>query len=256
MVHISLEPEIIKGHGIGKYRGVRQETFLAPSAKKGLLEYKEWIEEKLGRPVTKSDPLIFSIEERPKFGPLSYERCVNVIRALSKRSKVPFSAHDARRFVENALENAAIHVNRCRKIRGRKVRGEEAPYSQPAIEALRKDFAKALPDLEFQLGEADIAERLKRLEVKERLQSKIERREPFSPEDFEDMTRYDIKLYKRPGEPFTDPEEVKKWFKELRKKPTQDCQKIVAEEELENHLSHGWRFVATLNNGKVVIQRG
>ncbi|MDH5451190.1 MAG: hypothetical protein OEX77_09920, partial [Candidatus Bathyarchaeota archaeon] len=31
--HISLPPELIKGHGRGKYKGVRQETFLTPEAK-------------------------------------------------------------------------------------------------------------------------------------------------------------------------------------------------------------------------------
>ncbi len=32
-----------------------------------------------------------------------------------------------------------------------------------------------------------------------------------------------------------------------------DCQKIVSEEELPNHLSHGWRVAAVLPSGKVVI---
>ena len=33
-------------------------------------------------------------------------------------------------------------------------------------------------------------------------------------------------------------------------------QQIIEEEELSNHLSHGWRFVAVLGNGKCVIEKG
>jgi hypothetical protein len=41
--HISLPSDLVKGHGKGKYRGVRQKTFITPAAKKILIEYKQWI---------------------------------------------------------------------------------------------------------------------------------------------------------------------------------------------------------------------
>jgi hypothetical protein len=39
--------------------------------------------------------------------------------------------------------------NWIRKIKGRKIRGEEQPYSKPAIEQLRAKYREALPELEF-----------------------------------------------------------------------------------------------------------
>ncbi|MFX1538303.1 MAG: hypothetical protein ACFFDI_29285 [Promethearchaeota archaeon] len=51
--------------------------------------------------------------------------------------------------METALENVATPSNWIQKIKGRKVRGEDAPYSKPAIEQLRAKYREALPDLEF-----------------------------------------------------------------------------------------------------------
>ena len=51
--------------------------------------------------------------------------------------------------VETALEEVGIHPNWARKIRGRKVRGEESPYSQPEVEKLRAKYREAVPLLQF-----------------------------------------------------------------------------------------------------------
>jgi hypothetical protein len=145
--HISLPSELIKGHGVGKWRGVRQETFITPEAKKDLIEYKNWIEQKMGRKFMPEDYVYVSLEQ--PFQSMSYERLGGVFMEMSHNAQVPFSPHDARRFVETALEEVGIHPNWARKIRGRKVKGEEAPYSQPAIEQLRAVYAKAVPLLQF-----------------------------------------------------------------------------------------------------------
>jgi len=39
--HISIRGELLKGHGKGKYRGIRQETFLTPEAKRELIKYRD-----------------------------------------------------------------------------------------------------------------------------------------------------------------------------------------------------------------------
>ena len=145
--HISLPSELIKGHGRGKYKGVRQETFLTPEAKQDLLTYKAWIEKKMGRKLTKDDHVYVEIYEPYK--PLSYSRLGVLIWQLSKKTGISFSLHDCRRFVETALEEARIPPNWARKIRGRKVRGEEAPYSRPAIDQLRQFYREAVPKLQF-----------------------------------------------------------------------------------------------------------
>ena len=139
--------EILKGHGIGRYKGVKQITFLTPEAKRDLLNYKEWIEKKLGRKFELEDK-VWRETYRP-YEPVSYDHLGDLILALSKNSEVNFSLHDARRVVETALEEVGIHPNWARKIRGRKVRGEESPYSQPEIEKLRAKYREAVPLLQF-----------------------------------------------------------------------------------------------------------
>ena len=51
--------------------------------------------------------------------------------------------------MQTALESVGCPGNWIKKIKGRKCSGEEAPYSKPAIEQLRKKYAEALPELEF-----------------------------------------------------------------------------------------------------------
>lgn len=144
---INIPCELLKGHGHGRYKGVQQITFLTPEAKRDLLNYREWIEAKIGRKLTAEDNVFLEIAT--PYGPLGYGRLGTLMWHLSHDSGIPFSWHDARRVVNTALESIGISPNWARKIRGTKVRGEEAPYSQPAIEQLRAKFREAVPLLEF-----------------------------------------------------------------------------------------------------------
>ena len=144
--HISIPDALIKGHGLGKFKGVRQETFLTPEAKRDLIEYREWMERR-GYKFT-PDSAIYMKVNKP-FKPLSYKELGKVAFRLSKWAGIPFSWHDGRRYVQTALEEVRMNPNWTRKIRGRKVRGEEAPYSRPAVEQLRNAYREAVPYLEF-----------------------------------------------------------------------------------------------------------
>jgi hypothetical protein len=46
--HISLPSSILKGHGLGKYRGVRQENFCTTETRDLLLEYRDWFTKTFG----------------------------------------------------------------------------------------------------------------------------------------------------------------------------------------------------------------
>jgi hypothetical protein len=229
---INLPSELVKGHGKGKYKGVRQTTFLTPEAKRDLITYKEWIEKKMGRSVTPEDH-IFVATYAP-YHPASYSALGWNIWQIAKRAGVKFSLHDARRHVETALEEVKIHPNWARKIRGRKVRGEEAPYSQPAIEDLRKIYRQAVPLLQFTIEPLipkDVQEKLAALEA----------------EQIELKRKYGI--YRQRAR------------KPKRKTATdggdctngQHCQKIVSEDDLSELLADGWVFIATLPSGKILV---
>ncbi len=146
--HISLPSDLVKGHGKGKYRGVRQETFITPEAKKILVEYREWMKTTFGHKWTEDDHVFLSVK-RNIGEPLTQRMIAKKATVLQQRANVDFTLHDGRRIVQTALENAGCPNNWIKKVKGRKCSGEEAPYSKPNIEQLRQKYREALPDLEF-----------------------------------------------------------------------------------------------------------
>lgn len=146
--HISIPGELLKGHNKGKYRGIRQETFITPETKRELIKYRDYMTKRHGVLWNDDKHVFLSVEGPCK--PLAYQAVGNAILRVSKTAQVPFGAHDGRRIVETALENVSTPRNWIQKIKGRKVRGEDSPYSKPAIEQLRAKYREALPELEFQ----------------------------------------------------------------------------------------------------------
>jgi hypothetical protein len=151
--HISIPSEMLKGKGKGKYRGTRQETFLTPEAKKLLIEYRRWYSETFGKQWTPDDYVLLQTK-RGIGKPLDYAMIAKAMLKMSKRSGVAWSSHDGRRILQTALESVGTPNNWIKKFKGRKVSGEESPYSKPAIEKLRAKYTEALPELEF-LSEVD-----------------------------------------------------------------------------------------------------
>ncbi len=227
---INLPSEILKGHGRGRYKGVQQITFLTPEAVRDLKLYKEWIEQKLGRTLTAEDNVW--LETRAPFKPLAYEEYGKLIWRLSKGAGVQFSLHDARRYVNTALEEIGMVPNWARKIRGRKVKGEEAPYSQPAIDQLRAKFAEAVPLLEFTADKKqvpkEVSERLAQLEAE---QQQLRRRWML------------LRDKKHVNPECTNGRHCGEEFKQI------------AENELLNYLNEGWTLIHTLQDGRAIVKR-
>lgn len=149
--NIIFPSSIIKGHGKGKYRGVKQVTFLTPDAKKYMIEYRMWIERKLGRQFTKDDRIFWTIgtHKTGYLKPIGYSGLAQTMKRISETANVKFTLHYGRRWVETALEDAGIPNNWMKKIKGRKPPGEENPYSRPQIEQLRDKYRQAVSKLQF-----------------------------------------------------------------------------------------------------------
>jgi hypothetical protein len=228
---INIPSALLKGHGQGKYKNVRQTTFMTPEAKRDLINYKEWLEQKLGRKMTAEDNIW--LETYAPYRPLSYSAFGLLIWQLSKNTGVPFSWHDARRWVNTALEQIGISSNWARKIRGRKVRGEEAPYSQPAIEQLREKFREAVPLLEF------ISER------------------PQVPKEILD------RIAKMEDEVKAEKRQYGLLRKKSQIKAPENCEdghcgeefKQIGETLLLEHLKAGWKITHNLGNGEIIVQK-
>ena len=152
--HISVPSDLLKGHGKGKYRGTRQETFTTPEAKKILIEYRAWMKKTFNHKWTEDDRVFLSVK-RNIGEPLTQRMLSKKATVLQQRATVDFTLHDGRRIVQTALENAGCPNNWIKKVKGRKCSGEEAPYSKPLIEQLREKYQAALIDLEF-LSESNV----------------------------------------------------------------------------------------------------
>lgn len=230
---ITIGSELLKGHGKGKYKGIKQITFLTPEAKRELINYRDWIQDKLGRKLQLKDHIW--LESSKPYSPLAYGALGEHIGALSKDSQVPFSLHDGRRWINTGLESIGISSNWARKIRGRKVKGEESPYSQPQIEQLREKFREAIPALEFISAiPSALEDRLKTLE---------KFKESLTPEQQELVKRSGLKFSKRKRKPKTECLDG------------EHCQKVVGEAELPDLLAAGWHASIVLPSGNIIMER-
>jgi len=241
--HIGLPDKLIKGHGVGRYRGVEQHTFLTPEAKQDLVDYKDWLEKKRAVNVTPEDYIF--VQTCKPYRPLVWGTFSQIASELSLRSGVKFSWHDGRRYVETALEETKINPNWARKIRGRKVRGEEAPYSRPAVEQLRAAYKEAVPLLEFTQPTTLMAMQ-RRQEVLERLQAKWMSGEPLSPEERAEAEHHHIRLFKRAP---------KRTRTETNGGDCGEQYLQIPEDQLLEHLRAGWTIVKELKSGEVIVRR-
>jgi len=242
---LDLPPEILKGHGKGRYQGVRQITFLTPEAKRDLINYKEWIEQKMGRKMTPEDHIF--LETCYPYRPEAYETLGGQIWQLSKRTGIGFSLHDGRRWVNTALEAIAISGTWAKKIRGRKVRGEDSPYSQPAIEQLRNKFREALPFLEFTSDVPTVSKETIREEMFKMMEAEKVKAIADKFHVTEDHVRSIMRSRKDDWERVLTEEQAKKC------NDGKNCQRVVSEDELPQLLASGWKVVTCLPSGKIVV---
>ena len=249
---IVVPSEKLKGHGVGRWQGVKQITFLTPEAKEALIEYKEWMEERMGRKFTRDDYVWLDVYE--PYESLTHSGLGMLIWKLAKRAGVKFSWHDARRYVETALEETKINPNWARKIRGRKVRGEESPYSKPAIEQLRTAFREAVPALQFLSAPPQISEEDRRIQATfDNL-----RLTGFSEKEIENLKSQRGRTWHTARDLIGIARTAKRLEKaksETNGGAPRDCQKIVSEAELAGYLAQGWKVQAVLPSGKIVVER-
>jgi integrase len=266
--HIGLTSVEIKGKGKGKYEGVQQVTFLTPYARKALLNYREWREIKEKTPLTPESYMFVTVtKKKPKENeppstprPLTIGNISRIFKQRSTETGIKFSPHDLRRFVQTGLETARLQPNWIKKILRHKVSGEESPYSQPKIEELREAYATALPQL-------DLSEKSATNELEMRKRMKLDQlKTEVSPDVFTQLEK--LILPSKNAKEFENALDTIREFRrgriELKNlvplrgtteecKDGENCQLVVTEEQLEDHLKRGFRFMATLPSGKILV---
>lgn len=164
--YVELKPEQLKGKGRGKYRGVRQITFVHWYAREKLNEYRRWLHkwkryiyDSQRRPIKKFEieiadgtPLFVSMHLRDgKLRPLDpnsfYRRLTDAI-ILSKGNGVEKTTpHDFRRFVESSLTKTNTNQKLIDLICAHKPKRRDIAYVHADWKELLLVYKKALPYL-------------------------------------------------------------------------------------------------------------
>jgi hypothetical protein len=128
----------------GKYRGVQQICFLHFKAHKKLMDYVNWLKNE-GYVGTPDTPLFIKFRkphDALKHGSIRnivVNACINAFQ-----NGKTFTPHDFRRFHQTQLEKARLPDNWVKKLQGKKLKGEQSPYSLPNILDLHKAFKDAV----------------------------------------------------------------------------------------------------------------
>ena len=268
-VHIGIESRRLKGEG---YEGVEQHTFLTRYACDVLLKYAEWYSQR--REITPDAPLLISRSASGGHGAFTALEDNGIRQALKKLG--PYTPHDFRRFHETQLEASRINPNWIKKMQGKKLRGEDNPYSRPKIEQLRRAFKDAEQFLTLEEPRAVDMEKMRietaldSLRLAGRTEAEIETvRELLMGKPANEAVR-EIPLFGEalsriferegwdPSESHLIPkslidEEIERIKRERERRRRE--QRIVSEDDLSNHLSHGWRVAAVLPSGRIVVER-
>lgn len=241
--HIALTSAEIKGQGRGKYESVEQHTFLTPHAKRMLLTYRKWRETKEGRTLTLEDYLFTTLAQ--PYRVITLSELGAIFGRHSKAIGIKFSPHDLRRFTQTALETARLQPNWIKKILRHKVSGEENPYSQPKIASLRDAYKTALPYLDLSEKPSEV----------DRDKQQMRNMGAMMGWTQQKMARLEELLIeaKSTTEVRKIPEQLKREELNSFKLGNEDCQLMISEDQLEDHLKRGFHFVATLPSGKLLV---
>ena len=148
---IEIESSRLKGHGVGKYKGLKQITFVHKLAVAKLESYKAEAKRK-GYVLKDDSPIFIGYHNNRKTlaitTPSINSSFDNASLAIWHDLELKrFSPHDFRDFLQSGLENAGINANLISPILGHKVKGVDNHYSTHGIEELKEKYKTALPYL-------------------------------------------------------------------------------------------------------------
>lgn len=269
---VNIKPEIAKDR-------VRHYTFITPEAKETLRAYLAF-REREGEDVGSKAPLFSYRGEfmRPAAFSQRWRRLLKRSGLAEKSGKThTLRFHTARKFFRTSLEYAGVSKSYREFLLGHKGEYLDDAYFKPTMERVLNEYRKAIPYLTIETPEKMDAEEIRRDILLDELrrtgipETQIEAIKSIIHEKPIDEVARDIdyigealdRIYKREG---WDPmeahlipnilidEEIEQIKRERKRRKRE--QRIVSEDELSNHLSHGWRVAAVLGSGRIVVERG
>ncbi len=211
---------------------VKYETFLGPNSVEALRLYLQ-IRRNRGETITDATPL--TVGEIKPYEKLAVNSVTKMVLRLGERIHIKASPHRLRKMFETYLALEVRHPIILKYWMGHKLKMTdiEARYVIPPEPEQRALYKQAYKRLD--ITQATVEERVKLLE---------KFKETLTPEQRELMTNAGVKLRKKKQKQETETNGA-----------GLGTQKIVDEAELVESLKQGWRVVAALPSGSIVIER-
>ena len=248
-VHIGIMGKELKGGGSGRYANVEQHAFLTPHSAELMKKYRTWRESK-GETITPDSPLFTTVDKNLKR--LSTRQMRRILERASEGKGFRFSPHDLRRFTQTQLEASRVQPNWIRKMLGKKIRGEEAPYSRPKIEQLREAYRGAIAHIT--LADKPDESRIWKSQAKQSLEM-LTKLGMLPETEFARLQD----ILQRAHDPTTFYNEVNpitEEFRRLREQPNNGSHNVIDNEEtMLEMLNEGWTLVRELNGNKFLMRK-
>jgi integrase len=192
-IKIVVESARLKGKGKGRYRGLKQISFLHWFAYQKLMSYKKELQrelEKEGEALSEDMALFVSYRKngKDKFSALSKQRLRDIfedasLSAWGNLEEKRFSPHNLRDFVNTALINAGVVGEPKSCILGHKIKGVDKHYTDVGQLRLLEKLKKAIPYLipEHKLSKPDFEYQPVVSQIKRETQELSEKLETIIP---------------------------------------------------------------------------
>lgn len=217
---------------VRRKRQLSYDTFIGRNAIEHLKAYLD-LRRRRGEQLTDDSPLFVTVSGKP----LAPENISVMFSRLSKKVGFKTSPHRLRRFFESyvGLKAPSFLV----KLWMGHSLGIERSYFIPPVEKQREAYLNAYSEIDLERSKIDAVE-LRKQQMRD-----MARMMGWSEEKLKAFEKF---LVEFPAERIDSA--VDEFLKSYQKK---DCQKIVSSEELESYLNDGWKFVARLDDGRIIV---
>lgn len=229
--------------------GLPYETYLGPNAVETLKTLLT-IRRNRGEKITDDSPLYGTMAGTP-YTPDSLSVILN---RLGHKIGIPLSTKRVRKMFETYMAITVRHPVVLKYWMGHVITGDiEAHYIIPPEPEQRKLYMEAYKSIDI-TPRPDEYEIFK-AEIKARLETMVpEQRSRFMSEIF---TLYHLRAAR-----LLEEADIKALLEGKKKREPyeielneEDCQQVIDESEIEEYLKRGFKYVATLSNGKVIVER-
>jgi len=212
---------------------IEYDTFIGKNAIESLKAYLQYRKAK-GEKITKDSPIIATVSDKA----MKPEVLSTIFVRLSKKAGFLTSPHRFRKYFESHMGLSAPSIL-VKYWMGHSL-GVEKSYFMPTLEKQREAYTQAYKEI-------DISEKPEISEVERRKQQMRDSAKlmGWNEQKLEMLEQLLIQA--------KSTEEIDKIPERLKQLESHDCQKIISESELSQWLTQGYRFIAILPSGKILI---